>query len=152
MEDNFQKACDTLSSTVDDTQYERFRWTRDEAPRLARMVELLRAAFDKREDFELAEEGATSTVKRFVIKVHGQRTVAVSMCLKDGQTVMDCSTVERSRFILADGEPIIDDYEHLDECWIEQALQLILMRVQPIADKPAKTVSGESDTQQQEAA
>ncbi|MGB7373087.1 hypothetical protein [Pontixanthobacter sp.] len=152
MEDNFQKACDTLSSAVDDTQYERFRWTRDEAPRLARMAQLLRAAFDKREDFELAEEGATSTVKRFVIKVHGQRTVAVSMCLKDGQTVMDCSTVERSRFALAEGAPITDDYEHLDECWIEQALQLVIMRIIPAGDKPAAKIFDQGGSGQQEAA
>lgn len=132
MEDNFQKACDTLSNTVDNTQFERFRWTRDEQPKLARMVELLRGAFEDREDFDLAEEGATGAVKRFVIKIHGQRTIAIAMSLQQGQVVIQCEPIERSRFTVNPGNPISDAFEHLDERWMEQALQLIFARIRPV--------------------
>lgn len=132
MEDNFQKACDTLSSTVDDIQFERFRFTRDEQPKLAKMVELLTAAFADREDFELTEEGATSAMKRFVIKIHSQRTVAIAMTLQQGQVVLQCEPIERSRYTVNPGNPISDAFEHLDERWMEQALQLAFARVRPV--------------------
>lgn len=132
MEDNFQKACDTLSNTVDTTQFERFRWTRDEQPKLARMVELLSGAFEDREDFDLTEEGATVAIKRFVIKIHGQRTIAIAMSLQQGQVVIQCEPVERSHFTVNPGNPISDAFEHLDERWMEQALQLVFARIRPV--------------------
>ena len=71
--------CDRLSSVVDSTLFERLRWERNVGPVLARLVALAHAALEKRGEFEFAEEGATRDVKRFVLKVHGNRVMAIAM-------------------------------------------------------------------------
>ncbi|MGB3737918.1 MAG: hypothetical protein WA948_01040 [Pontixanthobacter sp.] len=131
---SFQSACDRFSDTVDDVQFERFRWTRDEAPKLARLVDMTQAAFASREDYELAEEGGSggqAGFKRFLIKVHGKRTVAVAVMLKDGQAILGAEPVERSNFTLSQSAPIACAYDDADENWIEQALGQIVGDIRP---------------------
>ncbi len=127
-QDEFQQVCDQFSSVVDDTQFERFRWDRDEAPKLARLVELVKGSFEGRRDFELAEEGATSDFKQYVIKVHSMRTVAISVKLQDGKAVLGCDTVNRSAYTLTSKEPVATDYDNVDEQWIANALKTLIGR------------------------
>ena len=133
-QDPFQNACDQFSNIVDETQFERFRWSRDEAPKLARLVELVKAAFEGREDFDLAEEGTTPEFKRYLIKVHSQRTVAVVIMLRNGRAILGSEAVIRSRFIVDDGDPIATDYENVDEQWVADALKILIGRAHPMED------------------
>ncbi len=132
--DPFQSACDQFSHLVDDTQFERFRWARDEAPKLARLVELFKAAFEGRDDFDLAEEGTTPEYKRYLIKVHGQRTVAVAIMLKDGRAIFGSEPVVRSRFTVEDGDPIATYYDNVDEQWIADTLRTLIGRARIVED------------------
>ncbi|MGB7408742.1 MAG: hypothetical protein WA908_09560 [Pontixanthobacter sp.] len=132
---DFQTVCDRFSDTVDETQFERFRWTRDEAPKLARLVEMTQAAFADREDYELAEEGgsgAQAGFKRFLIKVHGKRTVAVAVMLKDGQAIFGAEPVERSHYTIDQTAPIATDYGKADETWVRQSLGKIVAQITPV--------------------
>ena len=43
-EDAFRDALDRLSRKVDEGNFERMRWARDEAPKLVRLVELVKGA------------------------------------------------------------------------------------------------------------
>lgn len=130
MTDNkFQQVCDSLSKVVDGEQFERYRWGRDEAPKLKRLAELTREAFSARDDFELTEEGATSDLKRFVIKVHGKRTIAVALTYEAGKAVIRTESVNRSAYAAAPGDPIATDYENVDEEWIAKAMQAAFSRI-----------------------
>jgi len=143
-QDFFTDACDQFSHIVDDVQFERFRWARDEAPKLARLVELVKQAFDGRDDYALAEEGTTADFKRYLIKVHGQRTVAVAIMLKDGQAILGSEPVVRSRFTVKDGDPISANYDDVDEQWIAETLKTLLSRARPVEDdRPAVEASTE---------
>ncbi|MFZ1741991.1 MAG: hypothetical protein WAT93_04010 [Pontixanthobacter sp.] len=126
---NFQLTCDHLSRSVDDTQFERFRWDRDEAPKLARLIELVTGAFDDRRDIELVEEGGSSGFKRYVLKVHSQRTIAIAVMLKDGFAVLGAEPLDRSPFTVARGDPISTQFDNVDEAWIAGALQNIISRI-----------------------
>ena len=128
-QDHFAQACDRLSQAVDATLYERLRWERHEGPMLARLVALAHGALEARPEFELAEEGATSDIKRFVLKIHSMRTVAVTIWLDQGRAAIRADMIERSRFKLAAGEPIVVDYELVDERWMAHALQDLFSRV-----------------------
>lgn len=127
--DDFQLECDRLSNAVDETQYERFRWDRDEAPKLARLVELVQGSFAERRDFDLAEEGATSGYKNYVLKVHSMRTVAISVRLKNGKAVLASETIDRSPYTLSETGPVGTDYENVDEQWVAAALKMLLGRI-----------------------
>ena len=125
----FQAACDALSGKVDPEQFERFRWTRDEAPRLARLVELVRGSVEGRTDVEINEEGGTPEAKRFVIKVHGKRIAGLAVALDRGQAVISIGPIERSPFPVEKGEPVHAPYSEVDEDWIGQSMSSLLGRI-----------------------
>lgn len=132
MGDNaFKDICDQFSGTVDETQFERFRFTRDEAPKLKRLVELVTASFEGRDDLTLAEEGAEggqAGFKRFILKAHGQRTVAIAVMLKDGLAILGAEPVERSAYTIS-CDPISADFEEVDEAWIQHALGQLIRNI-----------------------
>lgn len=136
-QDSFELACDRLSHVVDGALFERLRWERTEGPMLAHLADLARSALESRNEFELNDEGATSNLKRFVLKVHSNRVVAVSICLKDGQAVMEAEEIARSKYRLDAGPAISADFNAVDEQWMVSALQNIFSRIQ-ISDKPAQ--------------
>ncbi|MXO60210.1 hypothetical protein GRI89_11735 [Altererythrobacter salegens] len=129
--ENFDHSCDRLSAIVDKALYDRLAWERNVGPKLERLVGLLKGAFAAREEFELSEEGATRDIKRYVIKVHGNRVLAVSVTIHNGQAVMAGGEIERSRFAVAHVEPITADPDAIDEEWMARALQSIFARVNP---------------------
>lgn len=128
-QDNFELACDRLSQVVDGTQFERLRWERNEGPMLARLVQLIQEAIANRIDYELSEEGSSGDIKRFVLKVHGTRIVAICIGLDQGQVIMIAETIERSRFRLTPGEPIWADFADVDAQWMANALQVLFDRI-----------------------
>lgn len=129
-QDPFELACDRLSSAVDGVQFERLRWARTEGPMLARLVELTIAAVEARSDYELVEEGSRADTRRFVLKVHGTRIVAIVVGLAGGRAVMTAEAIDRSRFGLTGGEPVTADFAAVDEAWIADALGTLFGRIQ----------------------
>lgn len=127
--DPLELECDRLSSTVDSFLYERIRWDRIEGPLLARLAELSRAAFESRPDFELTEEGATSDLKRFVLKVHSNRIMAIKMWLANGRALIDVEEIERSKYKVLPGEAISTEFDGVDEQWMAASMRAILARV-----------------------
>lgn len=122
--------CDRLSHLVDETQFERLRWARNEGPMLARLVELAQGAFAEREDFELTEEGASRAEKRFVLKIHGTRIIAIVFGLDAGRATLRGEPIERSRYAIAPGAPLSGDFTLVDAPWMAGALDLLLGRIQ----------------------
>ena len=122
--------CDRLSSVVDSTLFERLRWERNVGPVLARLVALAHAAMEKRGEFECAEVGATRYVKRFVLKVHGNRVMAIAMRVEGEFAIVESQPIDRGRYSLASGPPLSVASEALDEPWMAQALQQLFARVQ----------------------
>lgn len=127
--DPLEQECDRLSNAVDSFQYERIRWDRIEGPLLAKLAELSRAAFESRPDFELTEEGATSDLKRFVLKVHSNRIIAIKMWLAGGRALIDAEEIERSKYKVAQAEPISIEFDGVDEQWMAASMRAILARV-----------------------
>lgn len=128
-QDRFESECDRLSQASDAGQYERLRWERNEGPVLARLVALAHAAFEQRSEFELAEEGSTSAAKRFVLKIHSNRIVAIALWLEDGSAHIRAEQIERSPYRLVDGTPLSAEYQMVDELWMASALQELFSRV-----------------------
>lgn len=128
-QDSFEIECDRLSQVVDGAQFERLRWARTEGPMLARLVALAQGAVEPREDFELTEEGSSGDHKRFVLKVHGTRVVAVGLGLDRGHVQISAEAIDRSRFKLAPGEVLTADFGTVDEHWMASALQEMFGRV-----------------------
>jgi hypothetical protein len=126
---DFLLECDRLSQTVDEVQFERLRWARDEGPVLIKLVALAQGALEERGDFELAEEGSSSDIKKFVIKVHSNRVVALTMWVAEGKARMRAEEALRSKFTLAAGEELAVGYDDLDEAWMVSALREIFSRV-----------------------
>lgn len=126
----FDLECDRLSEVVDKMLYERLRWERNEGPMLARLVTLAHGALEQRSEFELAEEGATSDLKRFVLKVHGNRIMAVAIWLEQRQVNLRAEAIDRSKFQVAAGAPVVADYAVVDEQWMAATLQQLFGRVQ----------------------
>jgi hypothetical protein len=122
--------CERLSHVVDGVLCERLRWERSEGPQLARLVALAHSALEKRDEFELVEEGATRDIKRFVLKVHGNRIVALSIHVADGRAVVDGKAIERGRYRMAEGAPLSATFDEADEHWMARALQELFSRVQ----------------------
>lgn len=139
-DENFDLSCDRLSSIVDGALHERLHWERTVGPVLARLVELTHSALADREEFELSEEGATRDVKRYVVKIHGNRIFAIQLTVVDGRAIVDAAQIERSRFLLKPAAPISADIGHVDEQWIAEALQSTFERVfrRPEACEPAE--------------
>lgn len=125
----FELACDRLSRIVDPTQFERMRWARTEAPMIAHLVELLESAVADRPDFETSEEGSTAAVKRFAIKVHGMRVVAISLALSGTRVTVAVEPLERSRYKIAPGDPLVAEYAAVDAEFMGAALEDLFSRV-----------------------
>jgi len=122
MADNFESECDRLSHAVDGVQFERIRWARTEGPMLERLVELAQATVAERPDFELVDEGSTGACKRFVLKVHSVRVVAVNLGL-DGRAVTVWSEeIPRSDYKLVEPRRRMARFEDVDQQWMTDAI------------------------------
>jgi hypothetical protein len=128
-QDSFELECDRLSHIVDGALFERLRWERSEGPMLARLVALARSAIEGRSEFELVEEGATRDLKRFVLKIHSNRVVGVTLRLESGRAVVEAAGLERSKYGLTDVAPVTADFDAVDEAWMADALQQVFSRV-----------------------
>ena len=128
-QDALEQECDRLSNTVDSFLYERIRWDRVEGPMLAKLAKLAKDTFEDRSDFELAEEGATSDIKRFVLKVHANRIMALKMWLENGKALIDVEEIERSQYKVTPGQPILVEFGGVDEQWMAASMQSLLNRV-----------------------
>ncbi|WFL77895.1 hypothetical protein P7228_02155 [Altererythrobacter arenosus] len=127
--DSFRAACDQLSNKVDAENFERFRWTRDEAPKLAKLVQMIKDSVEDRTDIEINEEGGEQNIKRFVIKVHGKRIVGLNAALDQGQVAMIVGNIERSEFKATPGDPIIADWTDVDEHWVTDTIGQLMQRI-----------------------
>jgi hypothetical protein len=96
---------------------------------LARLVELSHAALEDRSEMELTEEGSTHDAKRFVLKVHDTRTIAIIVALKDGQALVWGEEIERSRYRLAPGDPTQAPYALVDDAWMARAFGEVFGRI-----------------------
>ena len=128
--ERFEQECDRLSHVVDDIQFERLRWARTEGPMLARLVELAHGALEGRADFELIDEGSTRAVKRFVVKIHTNRIVAIVMGLDSGRAIIGAEAIERSKYRLSDDSPVFTEFAGVNEAWMAGALEKLFSRVQ----------------------
>ena len=127
--DSFELECDRLSGVVDGALFERLRWERNEGPMLAHLVALAHAALEPRGEFELVEEGATRDIKRFVLKIHGNRVVGISLRVEGGCAVLDAHALDRTSYELADGTAATIDCQAADAQWMAGALQQLFSRV-----------------------
>lgn len=125
----FAQQCDRLSQTVDKTLHDRLIWERTEAPILAGLVALAHAALEGRDEFELAEEGATSTVKRFVLKVHGNRVAALAMRLVEGRAELQIQAIERSPYQVVAGAVLSTPFAGIDAAWMATSLDGLFARI-----------------------
>lgn len=144
-QDNFDLACDRLSHVVDAVQFEQLRWARNEGPMLAKLVDLIRGALEDRPEFELVEEGATKDVKRFVLKVHGHRIIAIAVYLKGTRVVMGAEEIARSRFGLANKTPISAEFERFDQALMSAALMELFGRVRSHGELAAAAAEPETE-------
>jgi hypothetical protein len=131
-QESFQLECDRLSHIVDGALFERLRWERNEGPMLARLVALAHSAFEMRPEFEMVEEGATRDVKRFVLKVHGNRVVGISLRIDGGSAHLEAHALDRSKYGLSDGGAATAAFEAVDEPWMVRALEGQFGRVQAL--------------------
>ena len=128
--DSFQLACDRISQGVDGAQFERLRWAKHEGPMLAALVALAHEAIAERGEFELTEEGATNDIKRFVLKVHGFRVMAIVLWLDNGRAVINAEAVTRGKYSIAPGEPMAVDFPAADASWMAASLQALFGRIE----------------------
>ena len=128
-QDSFQHECDRLSDIVDHALFERLRWERNEGPMLAHLVSLAQAAFEGRSEFELTEEGATRDIKRFVLKVHGNRVVGITLKVEGGRAILDAHAFERNKYSLSESSSIAAEFDAVDEPWMAGALQQVFGRI-----------------------
>lgn len=129
-DDRFEIECDRLSKTVDGVQFERVRWAKNEGPMLERLVELAQAAVRERPDFELTDEGSRGPVRRFVLKVHGFRIVAVNLGLEAGRVVVWAEAIERSKYRIVDGQRQSAEFQRVDEAWMRDTLRALMGEIQ----------------------
>ena len=128
-QDSLQRECDRLSHIVDGALCERLRWERNEGPMQARLVALAHAALEGRSEFELVEEGATRDIKRFVLKIHGNRVLALTLRIEGGHAVVDAHGLDRGTYAVAEGVSASTDFAASDEAWMAGALQQLFSRV-----------------------
>lgn len=128
-QDSFHLECDRVSQAVDGAQYERLRWAKTEGPMLAQMVALAHGAIEERPEFELTEEGASNDIKRFVLKVHGFRVMAIVLWLDRGRAMVNAEAVTRGKYEIASGAPISVDYPALDADWMTSTLRALFARI-----------------------
>lgn len=124
-----ERACDRLSQGVDSTLYQRLCWSRIDGPMLVRLVELAQAALEPREDFDLSEEGSATGAKRFVLKVHNNRIMALAISLGGGQAHLNAEPIDRGRYLIAPGPAISADYAEVSAEWMDTALSELFSRV-----------------------
>jgi hypothetical protein len=129
-DDSFEIECNRLSNVVDAVQYERLRWAKNEGPMLERLVELARAAIADRTDFELTDEGSRGAIKRFVLKVHSMRIVAINLGLEEGKVVIWAEPIERSKYRIGNPGRYSAEFQAVDEAWMKGVLQAIIGQVQ----------------------
>jgi hypothetical protein len=120
---SFTSTCDRLSGLVDPAQYERLRWSRHEGPMLARLVALAQGAIEQRPDFELIEENAASSQRRFMLKIHGSRIVALVLSLDGNDAVLHVEAVERGKFAVGPDARVSGEFTMVDEAWMMAALE-----------------------------
>jgi hypothetical protein len=130
MTDEFEAACDQLSTAVDHVQFERIRWARTEGPMLDALVALAQSAIAERSEFELTEEGSSGPCRRMVLKVHSFRIAAISIALEGGKVAVWGSAIERGRGRLANPQRRTADYAAVDEAWMKDALRAIFGEIQ----------------------
>ncbi len=128
-QDSLQFEFDRLSRAVDSAQYERLRWAKEDAPVLAKLVALAQSAIEDRSDFELTEEGASSDIKRFILKIHGNRMIGITMWLEAGLAQIRAEDVQRSKYTLEAGNPVSTEYAGVNEQWMADALQELFSRI-----------------------
>lgn len=129
-QETFELACDRLSQVVDGMQFERLRWDRIEGPMLARLVALAQSTLEGRSEFELCDEGSTKSAKRFVLKVHGKRIVAITLLLEGDQVKVRADEIDRSSYRLLDGPALAAAIDEVDEQWMASTLQALFSRLQ----------------------
>ncbi len=129
---NFETSCDRLSGIVDEGQFERLRWARNEGPMLARLVELAHGAIADRPDFALVEEGASRDEKRFVLKVHGNRIVALAFALDGMRAVASASEIDRGRYAVTPGPELSTEFAAVDEAWMAATMATLFARITPL--------------------
>jgi hypothetical protein len=123
--------CDRLSQAVDGPEFARLRWAKNEGPMLARLVELAHGALTERSEFALVDEGSTNEAKRFVLKIHNQRVVAITISLDAGRVKFQADEIERSSYGVREGLPLLADFREVDETWMDSALRDLFGRIQP---------------------
>ena len=126
----FAEECDRLSRTVDPVQFERLRWARTEGPMLEHLVALTQATVAERPDLELTEEGSAGNIRRFVLKVHGFRIVALRVAVDAaGHVTVGAEAIERSRYRLTDEVRSEAAFGDVDQAWMEAAFEQAFCRV-----------------------
>lgn len=128
----FDLACDRLSNVVDGVQFERLRWDRTEGPMFARLVALAQGSLENRPDFLLVEEGMSRDEKRFVLKVHANRIVALSITLDGTRAVMCIEPIERGKYAVTAGPPVVIEFAEMDEAMMALAMGELFSRIQPL--------------------
>ena len=129
-DDSFEIECDRLSKAVDGVQFERVRWARDEAPMLERLVDLAQAAVKERPDIELTDEGSRGTLRRYVLKVHGFRIVAVNLGLEAGKVAVWGEAIERSKYQVVNGQRHSAEFQRVDEAWMRDTMRALIGEIQ----------------------
>lgn len=128
--DKIQMEFDRLSKDVDPFLFERLRWDREEGPMLAKLVTLAHGALESRGDFALTEEGATSDIKRFILKVHSNRIIAIVITLENGRALVAAEQIERSKYLLRDNTPVSASFDMVDEDWMAATFRELISRVE----------------------
>ena len=129
-QDSLQLEFDRLSRDVDSFLFERLRWDREEGPMLAKLVALAHGALESRGDFALTEEGATSDIKRFILKVHSNRIIAIVITLENGRAQVRPEQIERSKYTVRDTTPVSAAFDQIDEDWMAAAFKELISRVE----------------------
>lgn len=127
---SFENDCDRLSHVVDAVQFERVRWAKNEGPMLEHLAQLARSTVEERPDLELTDEGSAGAAKRFVLKVHGIRVVAVTVALEGGQVTVWADAIERSKYRVVEGKRHAAPFNQVDTQWMQSAVGAILREVQ----------------------
>lgn len=129
---SFTLTCDRLSGIVDPAQYERLRWSRHEAPMLARLVALIQGAIEQRPDFELTEENGPTDQRRFMLKIHANRIIALILSLDGNDAVLHIEAVERGKFAVGPDARVSEDFASVDEAWMTAALERLFAGIVPV--------------------
>lgn len=128
----FDLQCDRLSGIVDPAQYERLRWSRHEGPMLTHLVAMAQGAIEQRSDFELIEENGPTDQRRFMLKIHGTRIVALIISLDGNDAVLHIEAVERGKFAVEPEARVSGEFAMVDEAWMTTALERLFAGIVPV--------------------